>query len=40
VTNSIRATGITETPAGYAGLHDAEVALITIRLRMSRLDDD
>ena len=35
VTNSIRATGITETPAGYADLHDAELARITVRLRMS-----
>jgi anti-sigma regulatory factor (Ser/Thr protein kinase) len=35
VTNSIRATGITQSPASYAGLHDEELARITVRLRIS-----
>jgi anti-sigma regulatory factor (Ser/Thr protein kinase) len=35
VTNSIRATGITEIPVNYARLHDPELARITVRLRIS-----
>lgn len=33
VTNAIRATGVTEMPAGYAGLHGAKLARIIARLR-------
>lgn len=35
VTNAIRATGVTATPAGYAGLHGARLARIIARLHLA-----
>lgn len=35
VTNAIKATGLTETPADYARLHDLKLARVIARLRLS-----
>ena len=35
VTNAIKATGITETPADYARLHDVKLARVITQLRLS-----
>lgn len=35
VTNAIKATGITEAPAGYAAIYDMDLARVTTRLRLS-----